>query len=187
MSNAFSEAWGVLKGTPYTSGRETGTHFNRASYPFRAGSANYMRDPERGTLSPESEAGWTRMQNPTIRSLLQRFAQRGAQNIAASKLPWSQRVGATLPDESSKFVIGGPSQDKGNFPIAPEISLVDEGQVTQFNLDPTKNRRMNPRQARWKRGDKYTGYLEPEMWDERLEDTYGNQLREQKEYTPEGY
>ena len=74
-------------------------------------------------------------------------------------------MGATLTPH--KFhVVGGPSQDKGNFPIVPEISPVEEGQVTQLNPDPSKNRRLpiNPKK-----------YLEPQLNDERLEDTYGNQ------------
>ena len=143
------------------------TQFRRGTYPFRAGSANYMRDPEVGTgniLPSESEAGWTRMQNPTIRRILQRFGRRGAQNIAASKLPFSQRWGASVPDESSKFVIGGPSHDEGNFPIPPEISRVKAGQVTQIDPFASKNR--------------MSALPEPKMWDERMENMYGNRLRE---------
>ena len=174
MSNAFNEAWSVLKGTPY-SGKERNTQFRRGTYPFRAGSANYIREPEqRGTLSPESEAGWTRMQNPTIRSILQRFGRRGAENIAASKLPLSQRWGASVPDESSNFVIGGPSSDEGNFPLAPKISPIEAGQVTQFDPSASNNR------TRFfsRRQHGYQPLDIPPRFDEKLENMYGSRLRE---------
>ena len=181
MSNAFNEAWSVLKGTPYSNNKGAKTQFSRGTYPYRAGSANYMRDTSTGsgrnTLPPESEAGWTRMQNPTIRSLLQRFARRGAQNIAAANLPWSQRAGATLPDESSNarthssgdFVIGGPSHDEGNFPLLPEISPVKQGQVIQS--DPSASVENFDKVNRLFRG-------RPELSDEKLERIYGDRLRD---------
>ena len=176
MPNAMNKAWGLIKGTPY-SGKEMNTQFRRGTYPFRAGSANFMRGhnpiKQRSTLSPDAEAGWTRMQNPTTRSILQRFGQRGAQNVAASKLPLSQRWGASVPDESSSFVIGGPSSDEGNFPLAPEISPVKQGQATQFDPSASNNRtRFFSRRQH--------GYqpLDNPRDDEKLENMYGSRLRE---------
>ena len=109
--------------------------FSYGNHPRNPSTADLRRRTK--GLSQSSEGAWTRMQDPTTRSILQRFAHRGAENRAISKLPYSQRKGARVHQPMRGVISGGtyargsPAQDKGGFPIDSATELVPEGKVQQ--------------------------------------------------------
>ena len=144
-----------------------------------------------GRMAPESEAAWTRMQDPTTRSILQRFAHRGAENEAISRLPHGQRKGARAY-QGGKYVQGIDVRDKGNFPVAPTSEGTREGKVTQVLAEPLEGPLPKwSARAQKRRGlvppgiSPHNAEIEQPTGDENLEALYGRQARGQAPYDAE--